>query len=68
MDSFGVKPLPKFRYPEVVHSSLKHTYSIFLHAKVFEMHQNTPKHHFSSSGVAWMHFVRNHYRIFGNPN
>jgi hypothetical protein len=40
MDAFCVKPLLKLRYPEVVHSSLKHTFSIFLHAKGF---QNAPK-------------------------
>jgi hypothetical protein len=40
MDAFGVKPLPQLRYPEVVHSNVKHTFSIFLHAKGF---RNAPK-------------------------
>jgi hypothetical protein len=33
---FGVKPLPKLRFPEVLHLSLKHTFNTFLHAKGFQ--------------------------------
>jgi hypothetical protein len=36
---------------EIVHSNLKHNFSIFYVPKVSEMLRNTPKHHFGSNGV-----------------
>jgi hypothetical protein len=53
---------------EIVHSNLKHKFSIFCMPKVSEMHKvssfyvhklsevlhNTPKHHFGSNRVEWM--------------
>jgi glycopeptide antibiotics resistance protein len=51
----------QIRHLEIVHSGSKHKFCIFYMPKVSEMLWNTPKHHFGSKWVEWMHYN------FGTP-
>jgi hypothetical protein len=67
MHAFGVKPFLQPRYPEIVHSLSKQMFCIFYITIVFEMLENTPKHHFWSNGVESIHFLWIHFSQLRYP-
>jgi hypothetical protein len=67
MNAVGTKSFSQLQYPKIVHSVLKHMFCIFSHVEGYEILQNTPKNHFGSNGVEWLHLVQDHFRNFSPP-
>jgi hypothetical protein len=67
MDALVTKPYSQLRYPQIVHSGLKHKFYISLHSEGIGNAENALNPHFGSTGVEWMVWLRNHFRNFGTP-